>query len=153
LTPDDVAICAYLRQRALTGEPDAFGSQWIHESQRNEQQWRHFIETRTIFVAFNGDQPVGIAGGGPRDGDGAALGLYSMWVDPDVRGLGVSRRLIELVEEWARGEGAAFLDLDVVTHLAHPIALYRRCGFSETGRRSFMERDPSITLMEMRKKL
>jgi GNAT superfamily N-acetyltransferase len=153
LIPDDWAILAGLRRAALTGEPDAFGATWSLESQRSADEWRAFIATRSIFVAFVDDEPVGIAAGGDRDGRPDARGLYSMWVAESARGTGVSRELIGLVESWARDDGASALALDVVTHLEHPRALYRRCGFVETGRRSFMHRDPSITLVEMEKNL
>lgn|GEM_PF-2312366 len=151
LLPDDHLIFASLRQAALTGEPDAFGATWTLESQRSEDEWRGFIANRTIFVAFDGNEAVGIAAGGDRDARPDARGLYSMWVHPSMRGTGVSTQLISLVENWARTSGATYLALDVVTHLEHPRALYRRCGFVETGRFSMMQRDPSITLVEMQK--
>jgi GNAT superfamily N-acetyltransferase len=153
LTPDDHVIFAYLRRSALTGEPDAFGATWAIESQRSVDEWRSFIASRTIFAAFEGDDAVGIAAGGDRDARPLARGLYSMWVDPRVRGTGVSVALISLVEDWARLDGAQTVALDVVAHLEHPRALYRRCGFVETGRHSVLHRDTSITLLEMEKTL
>ncbi len=153
LLPDDYLIFAALRQAALTGEPDAFGATWAQESQRSPEEWRSFISNRTIFAAFDGAEAVGIAAGGDRDARPNARGLYSMWVHPSMRGTGVSTHLIMLVENWAREGGATFLALDVVTHLEYPRALYRRCGFVETGRFSVMSRDPTISLVEMDKDL
>ena len=63
-------------------------------------------------------------------GDDAAE-LKRLWLDPEVRGLGVARRLVECVEELAAAAGAPALRLDTNASLTEAIELYRSAGFAE----------------------
>ncbi len=56
-----------------------------------------------------------------------------MWVDPDSRGLGLGRRLLEQVEGVARVRGVAALRLDTNAHLTEAIAMYRSSGYQEVA--------------------
>jgi ribosomal protein S18 acetylase RimI-like enzyme len=58
-----------------------------------------------------------------------------MAVDHDWRGRGVGSALVQAAIEWARGAGLHKLCLEVFPHNAAGIALYRRAGFAEEGRR------------------
>ena len=57
-----------------------------------------------------------------------------VWVDPSVRGLGLSRRLMARLEEVARELGIGVLRLDTNSALPEAVALYRRSGWSEIPR-------------------
>ncbi|GGB21017.1 bifunctional helix-turn-helix transcriptional regulator/GNAT family N-acetyltransferase [Allosediminivita pacifica] len=57
-----------------------------------------------------------------------------VWVDPSVRGLGLSRRLMARLEEVARELGIEVLRLDTNSALPEAVALYRRSGWSEIPR-------------------
>ncbi|WP_207956824.1 bifunctional helix-turn-helix transcriptional regulator/GNAT family N-acetyltransferase [Rubrobacter tropicus] len=59
--------------------------------------------------------------------------LKRMWVDPDSRGLGVGRRLLESLEALARENGARVLHLETNSALGEAIELYRRAGFVEVA--------------------
>jgi GNAT superfamily N-acetyltransferase len=59
--------------------------------------------------------------------------LKRMWVDPDSRGLGVGRRLLESLEALARENGARVLHLETNSALEEAIELYRRAGFVEVA--------------------
>lgn len=61
--------------------------------------------------------------------------LLTIAVHPDARRRGVGRRLVAgfLAEARARGAERAFLE--VAADNAPALALYRNCGFAETGRR------------------
>jgi ribosomal protein S18 acetylase RimI-like enzyme len=52
------------------------------------------------------------------------------------RGRGVGTALLEAAMKWAREEGLHKLSLSVFPHNASAIALYRRFGFVEEGRRT-----------------
>jgi DNA-binding MarR family transcriptional regulator/GNAT superfamily N-acetyltransferase len=56
-----------------------------------------------------------------------------MWVAPDARGLGLGRRLLEALEQAARGLGIDTLRLETNRTLAEAQALYRRCGYAEVA--------------------
>jgi ribosomal protein S18 acetylase RimI-like enzyme len=58
-----------------------------------------------------------------------------MSVDRDWRGRGVGSALVRAVISRAREQGLHKLSLEVFAHNAAAIALYRRAGFTEEGRR------------------
>jgi RimJ/RimL family protein N-acetyltransferase len=51
------------------------------------------------------------------------------------RGRGVGSALLQAVIDWARGRGLHKLCLEVFAHNTAAIALYRKAGFTEEGRR------------------
>jgi len=57
-----------------------------------------------------------------------------MWVAPDLRGLGLSRRLLDALEAEARRMGATRVVLDTNRSLAEAQALYRKAGYHQTER-------------------
>jgi RimJ/RimL family protein N-acetyltransferase len=63
------------------------------------------------------------------------FGEIGMMVDRDWRGLGVGSALLSAAIDWARERGLHKLSLDVFAHNARALALYRKCGFVEEGRR------------------
>lgn len=90
------------------------------------------------------DPPKGIFLLAERDGrclgcvglrpDGENGEVKRLWIAPDARGLGLSRRLMAAVERAARDFGYTCLRLDTSRHLAEAIALYRRDGWIEIPR-------------------
>lgn len=59
--------------------------------------------------------------------------LKRMWVDPNSRGLGVGRRLLESLEALARENGVRVLRLETNRALGEAIELYRGAGFAEVA--------------------
>jgi ribosomal protein S18 acetylase RimI-like enzyme len=62
-------------------------------------------------------------------------GEIGMAVTREWRGRGVGSALMVAAIEWAREQGLHKLSLSVWPHNAAAIALYRKCGFVEEGRR------------------
>ncbi|HMH92801.1 MAG TPA: GNAT family N-acetyltransferase [Streptosporangiaceae bacterium] len=99
------------------------------------------IEERTaVFARTVGGSIAAVAGGrvvgllhveASRHG----FGEIGMAVDRDWRGRGVGSALVQAAIDWARGAGLHKLCLEVFPHNAAGIALYRRAGFAEEGRR------------------
>jgi putative acetyltransferase len=81
----------------------------------------------TVFVARVDGAAVGTAAL-VEAGDGSAE-LKRMFVDASARGGGIARRLIDAVEEHARGAGLRVIRLETGTRSAAAIALYERCGY------------------------
>ncbi len=69
-----------------------------------------------------------------RDGT-AAVEMKRLWVEPDFRGLGLGRGLVNAAIAWARAQGCGAVVLDTV-HEAMPEAslLYQSMGFAEIPR-------------------
>jgi RimJ/RimL family protein N-acetyltransferase len=63
------------------------------------------------------------------------VGELGMLVDREWRGCGVGSALLQATIDWARGHGLHKLALEVFAHNTAAIALYRKCGFVEEGRR------------------
>jgi RimJ/RimL family protein N-acetyltransferase len=63
------------------------------------------------------------------------FGELGMLVDRGWRGRGVGSALVQAAIDWARGRGLHKLCLEVFAHNTAAIALYRKCGFAEEGRR------------------
>ena len=61
--------------------------------------------------------------------------ITNVAVFPEYRRSGVAAKLIEVFENFARGNRLAFLTLEGRPSNAAAIALYRRFGFQEVGRR------------------
>jgi len=60
--------------------------------------------------------------------------LKRMWVSPEVRGMGVGKRLLAELERCARETGAPALQLETNRALSEAIALYRSSGYKEVAR-------------------
>ena len=138
--PDEWRELRDLRLAALASDEDAFGHTLALAQARDDAAWRAYASggaDKVTFVAVRDGRFIGMARGGPHDGGGD--GLYGMWVAPDAQREGLGRRLVEAVLAWSRARGASRVVLDAAEHRAPARALYRRCGFVETGRRLPMD--------------
>lgn len=147
--PDDWRALRALRLRALKEDATAFGQTLAQARARSDDDWRTYganTADSVTFVAVDGARFVGMARG--RD-LGKDAGLFGMWVAPEARRAGVGRRLVDEVIGWARTRPVARVVLEVATDRAAPRALYERCGFRDTARRTPNESHPGIEEMEM----
>jgi len=83
-------------------------------------------------VASTGDEIVGSI---HVHASGHGFGEIGMTVARDWRGRGVGSALLAAAIGWAREQGLHKLSLSVFPHNAAAIALYRKFGFVEEGRR------------------
>ncbi|TDU90189.1 MarR family transcriptional regulator with acetyltransferase activity [Kribbella voronezhensis] len=82
-----------------------------------------------LLVATLHAEPVGC--GGLKFHAGEPAEVKRMWVSPDVRGLGLGRRLLTELEKQASARGTAVLRLETNRSLTEAIALYRAAGYVE----------------------
>jgi ribosomal protein S18 acetylase RimI-like enzyme len=83
-------------------------------------------------VAVAGDQVIGML---HVEASRHGFGELGMLVDRDWRGRGVGSALLQAAIGWAREHRLHKLCLEVFAHNAVAIALYRKTGFVEEGRR------------------
>ena len=83
-------------------------------------------------VAVTGSQIVGML---HIEVSRHGFGDVGMLVDRDWRSRGVGSALVQEAISWARGQGLHKLCLEVFMHNTAAIALYRKFGFVEEGRR------------------
>jgi putative acetyltransferase len=90
-------------------------------------------------VAYDAEMPVGC--GAVRTIDAGVAEIKRMYVLPTVRGRGIARRMLEVLENEARAIGIQKLMLETGTRQPEAIALYSKTGYSRTG--AFGEYPPS----------
>jgi GNAT superfamily N-acetyltransferase len=140
ITTDDGLVLRDLRLRSIADAPNAFGQPLEEARDRPQKEWLRTArqsshgDNRTWLLAETDDGTVGLVQGRRRRP--RTLLLFSMWVDPSVRRLGVGRMLIESLEAWADGWDAAETILWVYGKNADAIRFYRDLGFEviERGR-------------------
>jgi DNA-binding MarR family transcriptional regulator len=82
-----------------------------------------------LLVARLHGRPVGC--GALRHHAGGNTDVKRMWVSPEVRGLGLGRRLLAELERRAGEAGATTIRLETNRVLAEAISMYRRYGYQE----------------------
>ena len=82
-----------------------------------------------LLIARLREQPVG--SGALKLHPGAPAEVKRMWVAPEARGVGLGRRLLNEVEQYAREAGVVVLRLETNRALTEAIALYRSSGYHE----------------------
>ena len=157
-TEDDWASVRTLRLEMLRDYPLAYGETLEHAEEVDEAGWRLRAARgtspgQTSIVAIDGDRWIGHMGGYIPKGTTGPL-LVGVYVAPDYRGdaIGVTRLLLEAVEDWAREHGDT-LRLEV--HEDNPRArrFYEKLGFTLTGRSREYELAPGGLELEMIKPL
>ncbi|HEY7934862.1 MAG TPA: GNAT family N-acetyltransferase [Solirubrobacteraceae bacterium] len=104
-----------VRLRALQDAPYAFGSWFAREVDYAPEIWDDRAAQSdagtvgVVYLAIEGGQCLGMAGGYFAGEDRDAAKLWGMWVDPGARGQGLGRRLVEAVSGWTRDCGAQCL--------------------------------------------
>ena len=71
--------------------------------------------------------------------------VVAMYVAPEYRRAGCAHRLLDRIAQVARDQGGRRLLLDVTDLESAAGRCYAAYGFSETGSRRPMDRDPSLT--------
>jgi ribosomal protein S18 acetylase RimI-like enzyme len=123
LGPDDWETFRAIRLRALADSPDAFTSTLDREHGFDERDWRQ----RLIGPVYVVEDPDPVSVGGAFDIAGTPH-VWGMWTDPDHRGRGHARRILDAVLPPDR---PAQLDVNVANAGAR--AAYERYGFVGTG--------------------
>jgi len=128
LTEADWQVFADLRLRALAEEFGPGDEQYRQERRYTARQWRHRISEHTQFATWLADRPVGLIGAHRESPE--TVYLYSLWLDPAVRGHGLAHELIGAALDWARTQRARTVYLRVAADNAVARAVYTNLGFS-----------------------
>lgn len=145
LEPDDWELWREIRLRSLADSPGAFGSTLAREQGFAEADWRTRLESVSVLV-LDGGRPVAL-GGGYRVRDGW-LQVVAMWVEPDQRGRGLSRLVLDAVVEAARAEGRRVV-LGVTRGNGVARTAYERYGFVATGESEPLREGSELVVDEM----
>lgn len=134
LAPTDAALYRDIRLEALRCNPEAFGSTFDAENAQPLTLFADRIGGSNVFGAFHDSKLVGIAGlligkGQKEAHKGRLVGMY---VRPSARKVGVGRRLVETIIEFAR-QRVELIQLAVVSDNEPARRVYERLGFVEYG--------------------
>ena len=155
----DGALLKAVRLAALLDAPSAFGSTYEHEVTFTEGHWSERADAgsagalRSTFLALDGPEVVGIAGGYRNSQEDGTVELVSMWVAPTHRRQNVGRALVKRVCDWARETGGRDVALWVTLDNMPAEALYRGLGFRETGDVQPLPSDPCKDELRLKRSL
>ncbi|KAB8061257.1 GNAT family N-acetyltransferase [Janthinobacterium sp. FT14W] len=138
------------RLAALLDAPTAFGASHASAARFSDADWRQrAIPTpqRTFFLAFDGEQAIGLAA--QVVGANGECHLIAMWVHPGYRGRDVARQLVDAVKQCAVANGHPRLVLDVAPENTRAAAFYQKQGFVFLPEWEPLESHPHIQVQKM----
>src|SRR3954464_7652566 len=98
----DEALLRDVRLRAVTTDPDAFGSTLERELARTDADWQRWFASGSVtIVATAAGAEIGLVAGAHDSADPAVVQLMAMWVDPARRGTGTADALVAALVAWA----------------------------------------------------
>jgi ribosomal protein S18 acetylase RimI-like enzyme len=125
---DDDRLPLALVFAAVAEERDGIGSEPPVDVEARAASW---TLDGTIVAVADGE----VIGSIHVAASGHGYGEIGMAIAREWRGRGVGSALMEVAIEWARARGLHKLSLGVFAHNAAGLALYRKYGFVEEGRR------------------
>jgi GNAT superfamily N-acetyltransferase len=140
-----------LRLRALSEAPYAFATSFDAAAARSAQHWEDFAlkseaaETQVTFVVVGEEAWLAMASVFLNLDEPGGAQMVQMWVDPESRGLGLGRLLVDAVADWARERGVTRLKASVTEGNHAAEALYEAVGFLPTGEQQPLSSNPSLT--------
>lgn len=145
VVPEEWEELRNLRLASLRDAPHAFGSTYDHEVGLGVADWLRRIGERAYFLAWDESRAVGMScGTASFDGVTGERSLVAMWVHPDVRGTRVAHDLVAAMLDWADRDGASVVRAWVTDGNERARRFYLRMGFTPTGRRQPVPRNPNL---------
>lgn len=146
----DWELLKSIRLAALRDAPAAFGVSHAQAASNSDEQWQARASGATLprfWLAVDGDDTVGLAGGG-IDQHGR-YNLIAMWVAPAQRGSDAARRLVDAVKAHALELKHARVVLDVDPDNARAARFYQREGFVFLDEWEPLASHPAISVQRM----
>jgi GNAT superfamily N-acetyltransferase len=120
VSPDFLLLC---------GELDlSLNEQVGGEKNRSEYiQLNHLKDIKDVIIAYDNDIPVGCASFKQFDEECAEV--KRVFLREDYRGMGISKKLMELIETYAKEKGFQYLIVETGKPMTTAINLYQGIGF------------------------
>ncbi|HEU4816291.1 GNAT family N-acetyltransferase [Janthinobacterium sp.] len=149
-TTSDWPALKATRLAALLNAPTAFGASHASAAGFSDMDWQQrAVSTpqRTFFLAFDGEQAIGLAAQVvATDGE---CHLIAMWVQSAYRGKAVAHGLVDAVKQCAVDNDHVRLVLDVAPENARAAAFYQKQGFVFLPEWEALESHPHIRVQKM----
>ena len=151
IDPDQWMRVRGIRLRSLAESPEAFGGTYEKESAEDESTWREkFIKNDFLIASVDGVDAA-IMYIEVLDGDfGATCWIGGCWSDPDYRGKGLFKAMMNFVDSQNRGWQVQ--GLGVFTHNYSAISSYEKLGFVKMGEDTASTRQPGKFYQRMIRK-
>jgi RimJ/RimL family protein N-acetyltransferase len=127
LVETDWRVFAILRLRALTDTLGTSDRQYRDEVAFTAAQWRRRLRVHAQFAVLADDHLVGLIGAQRQSAE--AVYLYSLWLEPAMRGRGLGHDLVTAAVDWARSQRARTVTLRVDVANAAARGVYEKLGF------------------------
>jgi ribosomal protein S18 acetylase RimI-like enzyme len=141
ITERDWPLLRSIRLAALRSDPDAFGSTYADQATFPERRWTAMAaeaahgSDHCLLLAFRGTDAAGMVRSVRDPRRPQVFGVYSVWVAPAARRLGVGGALLDAIESWVQSAGGSLLELTVMEDGHAAQALYESSGYRFDGRR------------------
>ncbi|MCP4750725.1 MAG: GNAT family N-acetyltransferase [Proteobacteria bacterium] len=148
-----------IRLEALLESPLAFGRTYDEESGMDDPQWknraRRYIEDPdTLFlIGFDNATAMAMAGCFRDKKKKGVSNIYSLWLDPKLRGGDIAKKFLFMLEGWSATNGMPIMEGFVTENNRKARVFYKKSGFVETNERIKLRWDPSVEEILIRKKL
>lgn len=115
---------------ALCHELDNYLNHIVGGEENREQYipYNSLDDIQDAFIAYDGNQAIGCAAIKRYNEESAEV--KRVFIREEYRGHGISKKLMELLEQTAREQGYSCLLLESGEILAEAMALYRKTGFT-----------------------
>jgi RimJ/RimL family protein N-acetyltransferase len=127
-TESDWRTFAAIRLQALIEALGERDPQYQKESAFTAAQWRRRLRNHAQFTTLVDGHPVGLIAAQQENLD--SVYLYSLWLDPAVRGRGLARPLVAAAVNWARDQNVRTITLRVASDNLAARAVYESLGFA-----------------------
>lgn len=123
-----------IRIRALVESGQWFSGDLAKEQARGEADWRRVLSQAFWLVFTESSRDVALMSVERAEPiRGTDCWMASCWVEPDLRGRGITRRMIEELDRICRREGWRTQGLGVWPNNDVAIRAYQRVGFEKVG--------------------
>jgi RimJ/RimL family protein N-acetyltransferase len=130
LTSTDAPRLRAIRLKALSDSPAAFGADYQIESEKPINYWENYLRISTWCVVVAGGKDIGlIEVSKAADDRSADCWLSSWWIDQDFRGQGVSKQMLDWLDQLCLEKGWSKQGLGVWPENEGAIAAYLKLGF------------------------
>lgn len=132
-TPDEWPGLRDLRLAALHDSPSMFLATWDRERSFDPRQWEDEFKRGDWYRCTVGERPIGLMGITREADDAPEHYIEYMWISPDFRRFGLSRRMLSTAFEDLRLAGVRQVHLWVLNGNDVAVRLYERLGFTNIG--------------------
>ncbi len=141
LPPSEWRAYRDVRLRALSQDPQAFGSTYAESAQRPDEWWQARLQAVAdgrdwLFFARLDGELVGLLGASQPPDTQATAVVISVHVDRARRGQGIGALLMAHLLDALQAAGIKHVQLSVRPGQAAAIALYRKFGFALAAEQS-----------------